>query len=65
MGLVSLGDDAAKHASHRVGFGNQVTDFFLRTCVSFAVTMEVELDHVVRLGKTSTPHSGDDRTVQC
>ena len=64
MGLASVGDDAVKNAAHCVSFGNQVTDFFarLRFCF-FAVTMVVELDHVVRRGRASTPHNGDDHTT--
>ena len=68
MGLASVGDDAVKHASHCVSFGNQVTDFFLcaRLCFFFffAVTMVgAELDHVVRRGRTSSARKRNDRTT--
>ena len=63
MGLASVGDDAVRPASHRVSFGNQVTDFFFARLRFFAVTVVFELDHVVRRGRASTPHSGDDRTT--
>ena len=56
MGLALVGDDAVKHASHSVSFGNHVTDFFSRLRF-FALTMVVELDHIVRRGRTSTPHN--------
>ena len=61
MGLASVGDDALKHASRCVSFGDQGTGFLCALASFFAVTSVVELDHVVRRGRTSTPHNGNDR----
>ena len=44
---------------------NQVSDFFCALAICFEVTMMVELDHIVRGGRASTPSKGGDHTMEC
>lgn len=51
-----------RHALRELG--NQVAVIFFRACVFFVITLiVVELDHIVRDTRTSTPRKGSDHTT--
>lgn len=56
-----VGNDAVRHTDHCVSQATNLPCVFLRA-VFFAVTMMVELHHIVVGGSTSIPRKGDGRT---